>query len=62
MKISPPLADWFLIMELACQYKLTDCLNSFRERNILDQVNSIAPKFQEGVKAFADSPIIGEVC
>ncbi|KAB5519133.1 hypothetical protein DKX38_023452 [Salix brachista] len=31
------------------------------ERNILDQVNRIAPKFQDGVKAFSDSPIIGEI-
>ncbi|KAG5252539.1 gamma aminobutyrate transaminase [Salix suchowensis] len=32
-----------------------------RERNILDQVNRIAPKFQDDVKAFSDSPIIGEI-
>lgn len=32
-----------------------------RERNIVDVVNKIAPKFQDGVKAFSDSPIIGEV-
>lgn len=32
-----------------------------RERNIVDQVNKIAPRFQEGLKAFSDSPIIGEV-
>lgn len=32
-----------------------------RERNIVEQVNKIAPKFQDGVKAFSDSPIIGEV-
>jgi hypothetical protein len=25
------------------------------------QVKSISPKFQDGVKAFSDSPIIGEV-
>ncbi|KAL0444432.1 UNVERIFIED_CONTAM: Gamma aminobutyrate transaminase 3, chloroplastic [Sesamum latifolium] len=36
------------------------CLLVFRERNILDQVNKIAPRFQEGLKAFSDSPIIGE--
>ena len=33
----------------------------FRERNIVEQVNKIAPKFQDGLKAFSDSPIIGEV-
>lgn len=32
-----------------------------RERNIVDQVKNIAPKFQEGLKAYSDSPIIGEV-
>ncbi|GAY32501.1 hypothetical protein CUMW_002680 [Citrus unshiu] len=31
------------------------------ERNIVEQVNKIAPKFQDGVKAFSDSPIIGEI-
>lgn len=33
----------------------------FRERNILQHVNSISPRFQDGLKAFSDSPIIGEV-
>lgn len=33
-----------------------------RERNIVEKVKSIAPQFQDGVKAFSDSPIIGEVC
>lgn len=32
-----------------------------RERNIVEQVNKIAPKFQEGLKAFSSSPIVGEV-
>ncbi|PQQ08150.1 Adenosylmethionine-8-amino-7-oxononanoate aminotransferase [Prunus yedoensis var. nudiflora] len=32
-----------------------------RERNIVDQVNSISPRFQDGIKAFSDSPIIGEI-
>lgn len=32
-----------------------------RERNIVDQVKNIAPKFQEGLKAYSDSPIIGEI-
>ncbi|KAL6570518.1 Gamma aminobutyrate transaminase 1, mitochondrial [Orobanche gracilis] len=31
------------------------------ERNILDQINKIAPKFQEGMKTFSNSPIIGEI-
>lgn len=32
-----------------------------RERNILEQVNNISPRFQDGIKAFSNSPIIGEV-
>lgn len=35
--------------------------NYFRERNMVERVNRISPKFQEGLKAFSDSPIIGEV-
>ncbi|KAF1899151.1 hypothetical protein Lal_00019273 [Lupinus albus] len=31
------------------------------ERNILDTVRKISPKFQDGIKAFSDSPIIGEI-
>lgn len=27
----------------------------------MDQVNRISQRFQEGIKAFSDSPIIGEV-
>ncbi|GAU37327.1 hypothetical protein TSUD_61410 [Trifolium subterraneum] len=32
-----------------------------KERNIVDVVNKIAPRFQDGIKAFSDSPIIGEI-
>jgi len=32
------------------------------ERDIPGHVRQIAPKFQDGIRAFADSPIIGEVC
>ncbi|KAK2381373.1 Pyridoxal phosphate (PLP)-dependent transferase superfamily protein [Trifolium repens] len=32
-----------------------------KERNIVDVVNKIAPRFQNGIKAFSDSPIIGEI-
>jgi 4-aminobutyrate---pyruvate transaminase len=35
--------------------------NGIRERDIPGHVRQIAPKFQEGIRAFADSPIIGEV-
>jgi len=34
---------------------------SVRERNIIEHVNKIAPRFQEGIKAFSGSPIVGEV-
>ncbi|MED6223470.1 Gamma aminobutyrate transaminase 1, mitochondrial [Stylosanthes scabra] len=34
---------------------------SHGERNIVEKVANISPRFQDGVKAFADSPIIGEI-
>lgn len=33
----------------------------FRERNIPEQVVRISPRFQNGIRTFSDSPIIGEV-
>uniref|UniRef100_A0A6N2LGH2 Uncharacterized protein n=1 Tax=Salix viminalis TaxID=40686 RepID=A0A6N2LGH2_SALVM len=48
--VSPEISDGSTKLLLVCM-----------ERNILDQVNRIAPKFQDGVKAFSDSPIIGEI-
>ncbi|KAI3457650.1 hypothetical protein Pfo_014313 [Paulownia fortunei] len=45
---------------VACAVAL-ETLRIYKERNILEQVNKIAPKFQEGVKAFSNSPIIGEI-
>nr|GLL36062.1 gamma aminobutyrate transaminase 1, mitochondrial-like [Ipomoea trifida] len=38
-----------------------EALKIYKERNIVEQVNRIAPKFQDGLKAFSDSPIIGEI-
>ncbi|KAJ0027335.1 hypothetical protein Pint_36619 [Pistacia integerrima] len=38
-----------------------EALKIYKERNIVAQVNSVAPKFQDGIKAFSDSPIIGEI-
>ncbi|XP_047252329.1 gamma aminobutyrate transaminase 3, chloroplastic-like, partial [Capsicum annuum] len=38
-----------------------ETLKIYKERNIIEQVNKISPKFQEGLKAFSDSPIIGEI-
>jgi 4-aminobutyrate--pyruvate transaminase len=35
--------------------------NGISERDIPGHVKQIAPKFQDGIRAFADSPIIGEV-
>ncbi|KAE8718714.1 putative gamma-aminobutyrate transaminase 3 [Hibiscus syriacus] len=31
-----------------------------RERNIVEKVESISPRFQDGLKSFSDSPIVGE--
>ncbi|KAG9155378.1 hypothetical protein Leryth_017910 [Lithospermum erythrorhizon] len=45
---------------VACAVAL-ETLKIYKERGIVDQVNKIAPKFQEGIKAFSDSPIIGEI-
>lgn len=45
---------------VACAVAL-ESLRIYKERNILDHVNSIAPKFQDGLKAFSSSPIIGEI-
>ncbi|KAG8043471.1 hypothetical protein GUJ93_ZPchr0458g22641 [Zizania palustris] len=38
----------------------TEALKIYRERNIPDHVKQISPRFQEGIKAFAGSPIVGE--
>ncbi|XP_068656086.1 probable gamma-aminobutyrate transaminase 3, mitochondrial [Aristolochia californica] len=38
-----------------------ETLKIYKERNIVQQVQSISPRFQDGVKAFADSPIVGEI-
>ncbi|XP_009592076.1 gamma aminobutyrate transaminase 1, mitochondrial [Nicotiana tomentosiformis] len=38
-----------------------EALKIYKERNIVEKVNRISPKFQEGLKAFSDSPIVGEI-
>lgn len=38
-----------------------EALKIYKERNIVDIVNKVAPKFQEGLKSFSSSPIIGEI-
>lgn len=45
---------------VACAVAL-ETLKIYQERNILEQVNSIAPMFQDGIKAYSSSPIIGEI-
>ncbi|XP_055802278.1 gamma aminobutyrate transaminase 2 [Solanum dulcamara] len=45
---------------VACAVAL-EALKIYKEKNITEVVNKIAPKFQEGLKAFIDSPIIGEI-
>ncbi|RXH90217.1 hypothetical protein DVH24_032574 [Malus domestica] len=45
---------------VACAVAI-ETLKIYKERNIVEQVRSIAPRFQDGVKAFSDSPIIGEI-
>ncbi|RVX03510.1 Gamma aminobutyrate transaminase 3, chloroplastic [Vitis vinifera] len=38
-----------------------EALKIYKERNIAEVVQRISPKFQNGLKAFSDSPIIGEI-
>ncbi|GJT56981.1 gamma aminobutyrate transaminase 3, chloroplastic [Tanacetum coccineum] len=45
---------------VACAVAL-ETLKIYQEKNILEQVNSIAPMFQDGIKAYSSSPIIGEI-
>ncbi|KAM0922807.1 hypothetical protein ACQ4PT_005929 [Festuca glaucescens] len=45
---------------VACAVAI-EALKIYRERNIPYHVKQIAPRFQEGTKAFAGSPIVGEI-
>ena len=38
-----------------------ETLNIYQERNIVEQVRKIAPHFQDGIRRFADHPLVGEV-
>ncbi|XP_004505667.1 gamma aminobutyrate transaminase 1, mitochondrial [Cicer arietinum] len=38
-----------------------ETLKIYKETNIVEKVNKISPRFQDGLKAFSDSPIIGEI-
>lgn len=45
---------------VACAVAI-EALKIYKERNITEHVNTIATRFQEGIKAFSGSPIIGEI-
>ncbi|VAI76773.1 unnamed protein product [Triticum turgidum subsp. durum] len=45
---------------VACAVAI-EALKIYKERNITEHVNKIAPRFQEGIKAFSGSPIVGEI-
>lgn len=45
---------------VACAVAL-ETVKIYKERNIIERVRSLSPKFQDGIKAFSDSPIIGEI-
>ncbi|XP_004305895.1 PREDICTED: gamma aminobutyrate transaminase 1, mitochondrial-like [Fragaria vesca subsp. vesca] len=45
---------------VACAVAI-EALKIYKERKIVEQVKSIAPQFQDGIRAFSDSPIIGEI-
>ncbi|CAA7408998.1 unnamed protein product [Spirodela intermedia] len=45
---------------VACAVAL-EALKIYRERDIPEKVQSVSPRFQDGLKAFSDSPIIGEI-
>ncbi|TVU15767.1 hypothetical protein EJB05_39305 [Eragrostis curvula] len=45
---------------VACAVAI-EALKIYRERDIPGHVRKIAPKFQDGIRVFADSPIIGEI-
>uniref|UniRef100_A0A0D9X5E0 4-aminobutyrate--pyruvate transaminase n=1 Tax=Leersia perrieri TaxID=77586 RepID=A0A0D9X5E0_9ORYZ len=38
-----------------------EALKIYKEKNITEHVQKIAPRFQEGIKAFSGSPIVGEI-
>ncbi|KAL9229491.1 hypothetical protein vseg_004953 [Gypsophila vaccaria] len=38
-----------------------EALKLYKERNIVERVRSLTPKFQDGMRAYAESPIIGEI-
>ncbi|KAM3221613.1 hypothetical protein P3L10_020883 [Capsicum annuum] len=45
---------------VACTVAL-EALKIYKEDNMVEKVKIISPKFQGGLKAFSDSPIVGEI-
>ncbi|KAJ0975875.1 hypothetical protein J5N97_017840 [Dioscorea zingiberensis] len=45
---------------VACAVAL-EALKIYKERNIVEKVQAISPRFQNGIKSFSESPIIGEI-
>ncbi|KAJ0975893.1 hypothetical protein J5N97_017858 [Dioscorea zingiberensis] len=45
---------------VACAVAL-EALKIYKERNIVEKVQAISPRFQNGIKSFSESPIIGEL-
>ncbi|KAL4385241.1 hypothetical protein GQ457_15G024330 [Hibiscus cannabinus] len=39
----------------------SESIKLYKERNLVDKVKRISPRFQDGLKAFSDSPIVGEI-
>ncbi|KAE8701935.1 Gamma-aminobutyrate transaminase POP2 [Hibiscus syriacus] len=39
----------------------SESIKLYKERNLVEKVKRISPRFQDGLKAFSDSPIVGEV-
>ncbi|KAK5810992.1 hypothetical protein PVK06_026309 [Gossypium arboreum] len=39
----------------------SESIKLYKERNIVEKVKSISPRFQDGLKSFSDSPIVGEL-
>ncbi|XP_012477886.1 vanillin aminotransferase [Gossypium raimondii] len=39
----------------------SESIKLYKERNIVEKVKSISPRFQDGLKSFSDSPIVGEI-
>lgn len=45
---------------VACAVAL-ESLKLYKERNIVERVQKLTPRFQDGLRTYADSPIIGEI-